>query len=69
MNPAPGFLNRADMEKAAKALGEKWHTEEEAAWEPMLSPSRISCCCEIGGDRRELDFLMVVLHYFSIYAR
>ena len=28
-NTAPGFLNRADMEKAVKALGEKWHTEEE----------------------------------------
>ena len=29
MNTAPGFLNRADMEKAANALGEKWRTGEE----------------------------------------
>jgi hypothetical protein len=28
MNTAPGMLNRADMEKAALALGEKWHTGE-----------------------------------------
>ena len=28
MNTAPGMLNRADIEKAAKALGEKWHAGE-----------------------------------------
>ena len=28
MDTAPGILNRADMEKAIAALGEKWHTNE-----------------------------------------
>ena len=28
MNTAPGMLNRADIEKAAKALGEKWRAGE-----------------------------------------
>jgi len=28
MNTAPGMLNRADLEKAVKALGEKWHAGE-----------------------------------------
>jgi hypothetical protein len=28
MNTAPGMLGRADMEKAAEALGDKWLTDE-----------------------------------------
>src|SRR5262245_20873176 len=41
MNTAPGFLNRAAMEKVPKALGEKWDTEKEGITQTMDADTEV----------------------------